>query len=57
MASGTCGNCGASLYTNGTCPNCDRPRIRVLAWWELLDLQWEAEQAALDRLDSVAVML
>lgn len=20
-----CGSCGALLYTNGTCPNCDRP--------------------------------
>jgi hypothetical protein len=24
-AGGHCGTCGSGLYTNGTCPVCDRP--------------------------------
>lgn len=26
-----CGSCGSSLYSDGTCPSCDWPRVRRLA--------------------------
>ncbi len=27
-----CGDCGSGLFTNGTCPNCDRPHGLNRLW-------------------------
>lgn len=61
MSGGTmpvCGNCGLVLNTSGTCSKCDYgPRqVRVLAWWEVLDIDWEIELAKLERLDSIVIV-